>query len=70
MKVLGNKVVVITGGAGALGLVTAKLYLSKGSSVMLVDNDKEALKLAAKTLNHNELAYVVADVTRTSDTRL
>lgn len=46
MEVLGNKVVIITGGAGALGLVTAKLYLSKSSSVMLVDNDKEALKLA------------------------
>jgi len=69
MEVLGNKVVVITGGAGALGLVTAKLYLAKGSSVMLVDKDKDALETAAKSLNHPMLAFVVADVTRTSDTR-
>jgi NAD(P)-dependent dehydrogenase (short-subunit alcohol dehydrogenase family) len=70
MEVLGNKVVIITGGAGALGVVTAKLYLSKGSSVMLVDRDGEALELVVKTLNHPKLAFVVADVTRTSDTRL
>ncbi|CAM4294460.1 NAD(P)-dependent dehydrogenase, short-chain alcohol dehydrogenase family [Pedobacter westerhofensis] len=69
MEVLGNKVVLITGGAGALGLVTAKLYLAKGSSVMLADRNQEALERAAKMLNHQNLACVVADVTNTADTR-
>lgn len=69
MEVLGNKVVLITGGAGALGLVTAKLYLAKGSSVMLADRDEEALEKAVMMLNHQDLACVVADVTKTTDTR-
>jgi NAD(P)-dependent dehydrogenase (short-subunit alcohol dehydrogenase family) len=69
MNVSGNKVVIITGGAGVLGLETAKLYLDKGSSVMLVDRDEEALKEVAETLNDQNLGFVVADVTRTEDSR-
>ncbi|SDZ97204.1 SDR family NAD(P)-dependent oxidoreductase [Pedobacter hartonius] len=69
MEVLGNKVVIITGGAGTLGLATAKLYLAKGSSVMLVDRDEKALEAAIALLGDQNVGFVVADVTRTADTR-
>ena len=37
MPLLNDKVCVITGGAGSLGLASARLFLAEGAKVMLVD---------------------------------
>lgn len=41
-----GRVVVVTGGAGAIGLATAKAFKSEGSEVLLVDKDEAALDIA------------------------
>ncbi|KMW59561.1 putative oxidoreductase [Candidatus Rhodobacter oscarellae] len=45
-----GKVVMVTGGAGAIGLATAKAFAAKGANVMLVDLDQGALDTALESL--------------------
>lgn len=66
---LTNKVAVITGGAGAIGLTTAKLYADEGAKVLLVDLNEAALKSAVETLGANHASYYVADVTNPDQTK-
>src|SRR4051812_19049594 len=68
MGVLSGKVGVITGGAGSLGQATARLFISEGARIMLVDLRDEDLRHAADTLNSADVAICRADVTRASDT--
>ncbi|OKL40236.1 SDR family NAD(P)-dependent oxidoreductase [Pontibacter flavimaris] len=67
MKKLENKVAIITGGAGSIGQITAKLFLEEGAKVMLVDLKKEALQKAVKDLGSEHVAYSVADVSKAED---
>lgn len=67
MAKLTNKVAVITGGSGAIGSTTAKLFLSEGAKVVLVDINKEALDKVASDLNSPNLSYIAADVTKAAD---
>jgi NAD(P)-dependent dehydrogenase (short-subunit alcohol dehydrogenase family) len=64
MGVLDGKVCIVTGGAGSLGLATARLFVAEGARVMLVDLDDASLKRAAANLNHADVAACRADVTR------
>lgn len=64
-----DKVVLITGGAGIIGLETAKAFLGRGARVMLVDAEEARLKSAADSLNSDRVAFVVADVTKADDVR-
>jgi NAD(P)-dependent dehydrogenase (short-subunit alcohol dehydrogenase family) len=48
MTKLKNKVCVVTGGAGSIGLASAKLFAAEGGKVMLVDRDPAQLAKAAK----------------------
>jgi NAD(P)-dependent dehydrogenase (short-subunit alcohol dehydrogenase family) len=66
---LANKVAVITGGAGAIGAQTAKLYTDEGAKVLLVDLNEEALKKVVAELGHNHASYCVADVTDPEQTQ-
>jgi NAD(P)-dependent dehydrogenase (short-subunit alcohol dehydrogenase family) len=62
MPLLQDKVCVITGGAGSLGLASARLFLSEGAKVMLVDLDEGGLAHAMRELADAKVDTVAADV--------
>ncbi|TVZ14754.1 SDR family NAD(P)-dependent oxidoreductase [Maribacter sp. MAR_2009_72] len=68
MKRLNNKVAVITGGTGGIGMATANLFLDQGAKVVLVDNDANAIDRLRKELTHENIAFVQADVSSKTDT--
>ena len=47
LAMLQDKVCVITGGSGSIGLATARLFVDQGAKVLLVDLSPEALDAAA-----------------------
>lgn len=65
---LKDKVAIITGGAGGIGIATAKMFLEEGAKVVIVDISKEVLEKASYELNHENLSYCVADVSKAKDT--
>jgi len=69
MTRLKGKVAVITGGAGDIGLATAKLFTQEGAKVLLVDINEKALRKAIRLLDENIVAYTIADVTNPLQTK-
>lgn len=67
MRKLENKVAVITGGSGAIGLTTAEYFIKEGAKVVLVDINEKALKEAVATLNSDNVSHIAADVTKAAD---
>lgn len=67
MNGMNGKTCIVTGGAGSIGLATARLFLAEGASVMLVDREAGALQSAIETLGSDRVASVVADVSSESD---
>lgn len=68
MQRLKEKVALITGGAGGIGLETARLFLAEGAGVALVDLKEEELARAEKDLgNPDELLTIAADVSSIED---
>jgi NAD(P)-dependent dehydrogenase (short-subunit alcohol dehydrogenase family) len=63
---LSGKRVVITGGAGSIGLATARLLRAAGARVVLVDRDAAALAVAVAELGP-DVVTVVADVADATD---
>jgi rhamnulose-1-phosphate aldolase/alcohol dehydrogenase len=67
-KPLAGRVALITGGAGGIGLATARRLMDEGACVVLCDIDREALATAENELRERYSADVVAsslvDVTR------
>lgn len=63
-----DKVCVVTGGAGSIGLAAARLLLAEGARVSLVDLDSDALNKAAVDMGDafdgGRLSVSVADVTK------
>ena len=71
MGIMAGKVCVITGGAGSMGLESARLLLQEGAKVMLVGRNEENLARAAKTLNAStdSLGTTKANVADTQETQ-
>ena len=67
MALMDGKGCVITGGAGSLGLASARVLLAEGAKVLLVDKSQADLDTAASGLA-GEVLTQVADVTRPKDT--
>lgn len=67
---LKNKVILITGGAGGIGLASAKLFIEEGAKgIALVDYSKENLDAAEKELNSSKVICIQADVSSAEDTQ-
>jgi NAD(P)-dependent dehydrogenase (short-subunit alcohol dehydrogenase family) len=64
MPLLQNKVCVITGGAGSVGLASARAFLAEGAKVMLVDLREADLAKAIAALDSGHAASFAADVTQ------
>ena len=65
MGVLDGKVCIITGGAGSLGLASARLFVREGGKVMMVDLREGDLARAAAEINSPDVATFAADVSKT-----
>src|SRR5436305_736537 len=65
---LAAKTALITGGAGSIGLATARAFVAEGANVMLVDLDEDALAHAVGELGA-DAAWHAADVTSSEQVR-
>ena len=68
MALMDGKGCVITGGAGSLGLASAKALLAEGAKVLLVDQSQDDIDTAAAGLEGEVLTHA-ADVTQAQDTQ-
>jgi NAD(P)-dependent dehydrogenase (short-subunit alcohol dehydrogenase family) len=72
-KQMQGKVCVVTGGAGSIGLASAKLLHAEGAKVMLTDLDDVALKEAVAQIGGNSSANTIAgcaaDVTKSDQVK-
>jgi len=69
VKQLENRTCIVTGGAGSIGLASARLFVEEGARVMLVDLQEDRLRQAADKLvrmglPRERIAIATADVTQ------
>jgi short-subunit dehydrogenase len=69
MGLLEEKVCLVTGGAGSIGLASARRFLKEGARVMLSDWNADALTHAIADLPLDRVATCVADVREARDVR-
>lgn len=66
---LQNKVAIVTGAAGNIGLATVRLFHQQGAKVVLVDRDQAGIKRALAELGGDRAEGVIADVTSSADVK-
>src|SRR5512143_73694 len=64
MKRLEGRVCVVTGGAGSVGVATARLFLDEGARVALIDLRQADLDRAVERLGDRSVVTFVADISR------
>ena len=71
MKKLQDKICVITGAAGSIGLSAAQVFLREGARLLLVDRDQDALAAAMPHLKAppGRVANMAANVASAQDTK-
>ena len=69
MGLLDNKVCVVTGGSGSVGLASARAFLREGGKVMVVDLREADVKRAVDGLKSPNAAGHVADVADAAQTK-
>jgi NAD(P)-dependent dehydrogenase (short-subunit alcohol dehydrogenase family) len=69
MNRLKDKVAVITGGGSGIGAATAALFVQEGAKVLVVGRTAEKLRRTVQAINHENISYSVADVSRLEDTQ-
>src|SRR5690606_22527096 len=62
MNRLENKVAIVTGAAGGIGLATARRFVEEGAQVVLADVSEARLREATQGWNSERIACVEADV--------
>jgi NAD(P)-dependent dehydrogenase (short-subunit alcohol dehydrogenase family) len=69
LGIVEGKKCIVTGGAGSLGLASARALLAEGAKVMLVDLDADRLAQAVRALGTDKAAFVAADVADAAQAR-
>ena len=69
MGVMDGKHCIITGGAGSVGLASAKALAGAGATLMLVDRDAAALEQSADSIGAKDTLVAVADISNSSEVR-
>jgi NAD(P)-dependent dehydrogenase (short-subunit alcohol dehydrogenase family) len=65
-----SKISIVTGAAGGLGKVIAKLFLESGSKVVLVDINQGGLDAAKAELSSSESVHIIkADITNEEEVK-
>lgn len=64
MKRLEGRVCIVTGGAGSVGVATARLFLEEGARVALIDLRQADLDRAVERLGDGPVMALVADISR------
>ncbi|MEK9707184.1 MAG: SDR family NAD(P)-dependent oxidoreductase [Alphaproteobacteria bacterium] len=69
MGVMDGKHCIITGGAGSVGLASAKALAGAGATLMLVDRDAAALEQSADSIGAKDTLVAVADISNSSEVK-
>lgn len=69
MLLLQDKVCVVTGAAGSIGLASAKLFLEQGAFVVLADKNADALESIGAKMPQDRSAIFACDVTISNDVK-
>jgi NAD(P)-dependent dehydrogenase (short-subunit alcohol dehydrogenase family) len=69
MGVMDGKHCIITGGAGSVGLASAKALAEAGATLMLVDRDAAALEQSADSIGAKDTLVAVADISNSSEVK-
>ena len=67
MNRLEGKVAVLTGGAGGIGVATARKLASEGARILLVDLAESALREAARSIGSEAVTICPGDVSKPED---